>query len=139
LAYIGVTNLPLDLKEIMIMCEVDSTIVTEKCQGQGFNQMLPLHFLVQYRTLTSGVTDKADCFRYLLNLYPAAAGIKDGTDRSPYDWALVKNADLYFIRLLLNADLTIDPERRCDLNYVARKEAMFLAYGALTKSQEPSI
>jgi hypothetical protein len=45
----------------------------------------------------------------------------------------------YFIRLLLNADLTIDPERRRDLNYAARKEAMFLAYGALTNSQEPFI
>jgi hypothetical protein len=82
--------LVLDLKAIAIMCEADATIAAEKCQVPGgfFNQMLPLHFLVQGRTFTSGVAVEADCFRYLSHFYPAAAGIEDGRERSPYDIAV---------------------------------------------------
>lgn len=89
--------------------------------------------------MTSGVTVEADCFRYLLNIYPAAAGIKDDKDTSVYDMAVKNELDVYFIRLLLNADHTIEPEKRRDLNYAARKQAMFLAYRALTISLEASI
>jgi hypothetical protein len=136
-----IAELELDINTIMIMCEADLTIVTEKCQYPRLNQKLPLHLILgkDMFTFTSCVTVEADCFRYLLRLYPAAAGIKDGWDKSPYDKALARDMDVYFIRLLLNADPTIDPQRRRELNFTARKEAMFLAFRAVSSGQEPSI
>jgi ankyrin repeat protein len=127
--YAGARDFEFDLKTIVIMCEVDSTIIAEKCQDpenpRRFNKKLLLHFLVQGRTFTSGVTVEADCFRYLLNLFPAAAGIKDGRGLSPHNIAIANNMNVYFIRL--------------HLKYAAHKEAMLLAYyGALSNNQDPS-
>jgi hypothetical protein len=126
----------LDLKTVTIMCEGDKTIRSEIRQSPE-DSLHSLHLLVQNRTFFSGV--EADYFCYLLNLYPAAAGNKDGIDMSPYDIAIAKNIDVYFIRLLLNADLIIDHERRRDLYYAARKEATFLAYRAISRNKKASI
>jgi hypothetical protein len=78
------------------------------------------------------VSDEADCFRLFLRLYPALAGIKNGRGRRPYDLAVKLNLSVYFIRLLLVADPTIAPKKRRKLNFEARKEAMFLAFRALS-------
>jgi hypothetical protein len=85
------------------------------------------------------VSDEGDCFRLLLRLYPAAAGIKDGRLASPYNLAVRNNLSVYFLRLLLNADPTIDPVARSNLNYVARREGMFLAFSALSTTLEPTV
>jgi hypothetical protein len=85
------------------------------------------------------VSVEADCFRYLLNLYPHAASIKDGENESPYDIAVRLDRGDYFQRLLLNADPTIEPQRRRDLNYAARREAMFLAFRALSSNHDSNI
>jgi hypothetical protein len=85
------------------------------------------------------LSDNGDCFRLLLNLYPASAGIKDGHSQSPYELAVIEKMDVYFIRLLLNADRTIDPIERGNLNYAARKGGMFLAFRALSTNLEPII
>jgi hypothetical protein len=82
---------------------------------------------------------EADYFRYLLNLYPATAGIEDSREESPYDIAVRENIDAYFLRLLLNADPAINPAKRHDLNYAARREAIFLAFRALSSDQQPPI
>jgi hypothetical protein len=131
-----------DLKSIKIMCEKDNTIVKHVCHSQDIDldRKLPLHYHLIYgiSPFFSNVSNRADCFRYLLGLYPAAAGIKDGRNRSPYDYA-VGYLDVYFVRLLLNADHAIEPEGRRHLNYAARREAMFLAFRALSSNYNPSI
>jgi hypothetical protein len=134
----------LDLETILIMCDVDKTIVRQEClSDDGNSGMLPLHFFFNCHYFTSTVDFAGDCCRYLFKLYPEAAGIKDDEDRSPYDLFcmtyLATDTNIYFERLLLNADLTIDPERRRDLNYAARREVMFLAFSALSSDQQPSI
>jgi hypothetical protein len=53
--------------------------------------------------------------------------------------AVSKNLSAYFLRLLLAADPTIDPVRRHDLNFEARRQGMFLAYRALFSDTEPII
>jgi hypothetical protein len=91
------------------------------------------------RSTISEVSDEGDCLRLLLRLYPAAGGIKDDHSSSPYDMAVSKNLSAYFIRILLAADPTIDPVRRHDLNFEARRQGMFLAFRALSSNVEPTI
>jgi hypothetical protein len=101
--------------------------------------MLPLHFLLQYQSPIAEVSDEGDCFRLLLTFYPAAAGVKDDHLRSPYEMAVSNGLSAYFLRLLLAADPTIDPVRRHDLNFAARRQGMLLAYRALPSNVEQSI
>jgi hypothetical protein len=65
--------------------------------------------------------------------------MKDGQSKSPYDLAVVKNLNKSFIRLLLANDPTIDPVKRKNLNFEARREGMFLAFVALSTTLEPTI
>jgi hypothetical protein len=87
----------------------------------------------------SEVSDRGDCFRLFLRLYPAAAGITDDYPESPYNIAVSKMLPVYFIRMLLSADPTIDRGRRHDLNFVARRQGMFLAFRAVSSDIEPII
>jgi hypothetical protein len=131
-------------KSIKILCEADKTLAIQAYERNEYlplNGYLPLHFLLNNTKIafTSDVSIAADCFRYLLlRLHPAAASTKNDGDDSPYTLAVQLGLDDYFIRLLLNADLTIDPERRLTLNYAARKEAMFLIFRAINRNKEPS-
>jgi hypothetical protein len=74
----------------------------------------------------------------LLRLYPGSAGIKDSHSRSPYGMAVSRNMKGYFIRLLLNDDPSIDPMKRRNLNFAARRDGVFLAYRALSTNLKPS-
>jgi hypothetical protein len=98
------------------MCEADKTFVTQICQIPGEDLgNLSLHVLLDYKHLLSNVTVKADYFRYLLNLYSNAASIESGEGLSPYNKAVYLERNgysgiySYFIRLLLNADTTMEP------------------------------
>jgi hypothetical protein len=53
--------------------------------------------------------------------------------------AVSNDLSAYFLRLLLSADPTIDPVRRHDLNFAARRQGMFLAFRALSSNVEPLI
>jgi hypothetical protein len=53
--------------------------------------------------------------------------------------AVTDDLSVYFLRLLLAADPTIDPVRRHDLKFEARRQGMFLAFKALSTNLEPSI
>jgi ankyrin repeat protein len=141
LSYYLHNHIPLDLNTIILMCEKNENIVTQPCQSSdiSYQGMLPLHFLLVHQNFDSTVSIIADCFRYLLHLYPAAATIKNRIDESPYNLAVMLKIDDYYVRLLLNADLTIDSERRLALNYEAQKQAIFLAFRAVTTNKEPSI
>jgi hypothetical protein len=87
----------------------------------------------------SELSDEADCCRFLLRIYPAAAGILDSHLRSPYDIAVLINLPVFVLRMLLSADPTIDPVRRQDLNFEARRQGMFLSFRALSSDVEPTI
>jgi hypothetical protein len=128
---------------VKILCYIDPTIVRDKCTPGNTNNLnsgrLPLHMFLQHWSPRSEVSDRGDCFRLLLRLYPAAAGITDEYPESPYNVAVSKMLPVYFIRMLLSADPTIDPERRHDLNFAARRQGMFLAFRALSSNIEPII
>jgi hypothetical protein len=128
---------------VKILCNVDATVVRDKCTSpitDGYSGKLPLHTLIYTSTENiSEVSVEGDCFRLLLRLYPAAAGIEDGHSRSPYDLAVSRSFSTYLIRLLLAADPTIDPVRRHDLNFAARRQGMFLAFSAFSSNLEPTI
>jgi hypothetical protein len=121
---------------VRILCDMDWTVVRDKCTRSG---MLPLHFLLQCQSPIAEVSVEGDCFRLLLSLYPAAAGIEDDDFIRPYDMAVSNDLSAYFMRLLLAADPTIDPVRRHDLNFAARRQGMFLAFRALSSNKEPII
>jgi hypothetical protein len=128
---------------VRILCDIDATVVKDKCTPSDINSphsgMLPLHHFIGCQSPIAEVSDEGDCFRLLLHLYPAAAGIKNDYSRSPYDMAVSKNLSAYFLRLLLAADPTIDPVRRHDLNFAARRQGMFLAYRAMPSHTKPTI
>jgi hypothetical protein len=126
------------------LCDIDATVVRDRRNPSDITDsessgQLPSHRLINTRPQMSEVSDEGDCFRLLLDLYPAAAGVKDGFSRSPYDVAVSTNLSAYFIRLLLAADPTIDPVRRHDLNFVARRQGMFLAFSASSSNVGPMI
>jgi hypothetical protein len=134
-----------DFECVKILCGADETVVRDKCTPADIDDddsgQYPLHSLLyslHYNYITE-VSDEGDCFRLLLRLYPAAAGIKDDHSSSPYDVAVHKSLSTYFIRMLLSADPTIDPARRHDLNFEARRQGMFLAFRALSSDIEASI
>jgi hypothetical protein len=85
------------------------------------------------------LSEIGDCFRYLLRLYPAAVSIEDGHGDTPYDIAVECQLDPYFLRLLLAVDPSLDPVKRQDLNFEARRQGMFLAYRALSSNEKPII
>jgi ankyrin repeat protein len=127
-----------------LLC-LDGTAVKEMCAPpdttRADNGQLPLHLICQeeWSVLMTEVSEKGDCFRLLLRLYPAAASIKDGQGNTPYDIAVSSNLSTYFLRLLLAVDPSLDPIQRHDLNFAARREGMFLAFMALSSNYEPSI
>jgi ankyrin repeat protein len=105
-----------------------------------FSQELPLHIFIQRcdRFLNDTIaSDLVECLRLLLRIYPGSGGIKDSKSKSSYDLAVERNLNVCFICLLLNDDLTIDPMRRRNLNFAARKEGIFLAFRALSTNLEP--
>jgi hypothetical protein len=135
---------------VIMLLNADPTLARDKCTDirtvRPDSQQLPLHLLIkskcyQFHLNSSSIfnNDNGDCSRLLLNLYPASAGIKDEILKSPYDLAVIEKIGVHFIRLLLNADRTIDPIKRGNLNYAARKEGMFLALRALSTNLEPII
>jgi ankyrin repeat protein len=133
----------LKIECIKAFCSTDESVVRDKCTPTNtdlfYSQQLPLHLFIECQSPMMEVSDEGDCFRLLLRLYPAAAGIKDGRLASPYDLAVQNNLSVYFLRLLLNTDPTIDPVARSNLNYVARREGMFLAFSALSTTLEPTV
>jgi hypothetical protein len=133
----------LNIGAVRVLCVTDATVVKDKCTPtdttSSLSQQLPLHLLIEYNSPILEVSNEGDCFRLFLQLYPASAGVKDGRSRIPYDLAVSTGLSVYFIRLLLNADPSIDPVRRRNLNYAARREGLFLAFRALCSSVEPTI
>ena len=103
---------------------------------------LPLHFFIfiQSRFLDAdlqGKSEAADMFRWLLRLYPEAAGIKGGpSKKTPYRTAVLRKLPDYYRRLLLRAAPTLDPAELHRLNYEPRRMAMFLSFRAVTATVE---
>jgi ankyrin repeat protein len=122
----------LNFKSIKTLCDIDATVVRGKITPNDITEInsgkLPLHSLIECRSLMTRVSDEGDFFRLLLRFHPATAGIKDDHSRIPYDIAVANNLSTYFLRLLLSADPTIDPVQRHNLNFQVRRQGMFLAF-----------
>jgi ankyrin repeat protein len=133
----------LNMEVVKILCNTDESVVRDKCAPTATTLsrflQLPLHLLIACKPPRKEVSDEGDCFRLFLKLYPASAGVKDGHSKTPYDLAVSKGLSVYFIRLLLNDNPFIDPVKRHDLNYAARREGLFLAFRALSTTVEPTI
>jgi hypothetical protein len=108
------------------------------------NGYLPLHRFIAFQSVyrelkTNLVSEQADMFRWLLRLYPEAAGIEGGVGvdkKTPYQLAVDRDRGLpkYYLRLLLRAAPTLNPAELHRLNYAERRMAMFLAFKAMSSS-----
>jgi ankyrin repeat protein len=132
-----------NFEAVNILCNIDVSVLECQCTpsdiSDHFFQALPLHFLTEFAPPRLEVSNEGDYFRLFLSLYPASAGIKDGHLISPYDLAVSLNLSAYFLRLLLAADPAIDPLKRRDMNFAARRDGMFLAFRALSSNRTPII
>jgi hypothetical protein len=133
----------LNIEAVKVLCNTDKLVVRDKCTPTATistrSLQLPLHILIRFKPPRTEVSDEGDCFRLFLQLYPASAGVKNGHLETPYDLAVSEGLSVYFIRLLLNADPTIDPVQRRNLNYAARREGLFLAFRALSTTAKATI
>jgi hypothetical protein len=133
----------LKIESIEVLCNADESVLKDFCAPSDITSLrsyqLPLHLLIEHKTPSLEVSDEGDCFRLFLRMYPASAGIIDSHFNTPYDLAVSKNLSVYFVRLLLNADPTINPVVKRNLNYAARREGMFLAFMALSTNRHPII
>mmetsp|Transcript_8484 Transcript_8484/g.8429 ORF Transcript_8484/g.8429 Transcript_8484/m.8429 type:complete len:160 (-) Transcript_8484:105-584(-) len=123
-----------------LLCDIDETVVRAKCTPSDTtldcSGQLPLLVFLSINDQISDMSDEAECVRLLLRLYPEGAGIKDDNSVSAYDMAI---SSKQLQRWMLSADPTIDPVRRRNLNFEARREGMFLAFRALSSHVEPTI
>jgi hypothetical protein len=113
----------------------------------AWNGCLPLHRFIEnnswsLRSASNFQLEDADMFRWLLRLYPEAAGIEGGfgarCEKTPYQRAVVWQLPDYYLRLLLRAAPTLNPAELHRLNYAERRMAMFLAFKATTaRLQKP--
>jgi hypothetical protein len=100
------------------------------------NGRLPLYVFIgklsRYNSIAT-TSAAADMFRWLLRLYPEAAGIEGGVGadkKTPYQLAVDSKLPDYYLRLLLRAAPTLNPAELHRLNYAERRMAMFLAFKA---------
>ena len=115
-----------NVSTISTFCNIDPEIMKKPT---FVNKSLPLHLLI--KTFESQpVSPSADIFRFFLSSYPAAANIKDIDEKTPYDIAVSRNLDDYFLRLLLRADQSINPQELYRLNYQERRMSLFISSGA---------
>jgi hypothetical protein len=146
-----------DFKSITCICNVDESVLKDICipnfdidssmDNMDRYEQLPLHLLtarMRGNPPISELSDEGDCFRLFLRMYPASAGFKNRHNCSPYNLAnswiyRSEKLSVYFRRLLLAADPTIDPMERRNLNYAARRDGMFLAFKALSVNGDPTI
>ena len=120
-------NLSLHLVKILIGSDPQ---VVKIPTGHQHSKQLPIHLLIFYsHDPFKTVSIKADIFRLFLKLFPAAANIKDATGLTPYDIAAIFRFDSYFLRLLLRAEMSMNPQELYRLNYQARRMALFISSG----------
>ena len=110
------------------------------------NGWLPLHYFIDsfFDVLNSSLFSEAtDCVHLMLQWYPEAVSIEAGTGveyrKSPYQLAVDKNLDTYYLRLLLRAAPHVNPAELHRLNYAERRMAMFLAFRAVFEASKPLI
>jgi hypothetical protein len=124
-------------KEVVMCKGVDNNYGFSGDADENSNLDSPLHVLVKFMNSPelSPVSERADIFRLLINLYPGAISIRNYFDKYPYNYAVEKKLDPYFIRILLR-DETINSALLYQLNYVERRLAMFLAFVAVSKDSK---
>ena len=139
---------------LKILCEIDGgqelvrtpIILPTTTDGQNSaNGWLPLHIFISSGVLKkpiccSPLSAEADFFRLLLRWYPEAAGVQSGSGAStktPYQLAVRRGLDPYYLRLLLRAAPTLKPAELHRLNYKERRMAMFMAFRAITAEPTP--
>ena len=135
---------------VRLLCEIGggSSLVTIPTvsinAGDSCNGWLPLHYYINhfFGVLNSSLFSEAtDLFHLMLQWYPEAAGIVAGTGveyrKSPYQLAVDKNLDTYYVRLLLRAAPDHNSTELHRLNYAERRMAMFLAFRAVSEASKP--
>jgi hypothetical protein len=116
----------------------------EMCDGTHLleGNLTLLEFATYHEETSNNCTSRkeaADTFRWVLDLYPAAAGIEGGLGadkKTPYQLAVDGKLPDYYLRLLLRAAPTLNPAELRRLNYAERRMAMFLAFRAMSSTMQ---
>lgn len=110
------------------MCQLDKEVIREKVLCSDINSSvhmcLPLHLILMGGIYYDPPSERLDCLRLSIRLYPEAAGINDGTGRTSYDHAILNEVSPYIQRLLLCADPNINPTELHRFNFEPRRMAV---------------
>ena len=132
-----------NLDMMQIMCTSDPLVARDVSN----DSRTPLHLLVQRGKFTDPLHKDGACLRYLLNIYPEAAGLGMGQGEAqaqgatPYTLAVERGAEVHphYLRLLLNAAPDQNPAEMRRVNYAERRVGMFLFYSAVFSGADPTI
>ena len=103
--------------------------------SQFLSLCLPLHMLLSSWNMDlPHFPELIACFRLFMRLCPEAAGVRNGNGQRSLDIALENGMDTHNIRILLAKAHALDRPLRRQLNWDARRMAMFLAYNSAAPS-----
>ena len=129
--YLRYKNTLICAKMVSIICDNCPDVVKLPTGTAG--SQLPLHLFIttMRQKIFEPVSPEADVFRLLLRLYPAAANMKrkNGNGLNSYYEAGLCGMNTYFLRLLLRADMSINPQHLFHYNYQERRMALFISSG----------
>mmetsp|Transcript_29529 Transcript_29529/g.80780 ORF Transcript_29529/g.80780 Transcript_29529/m.80780 type:complete len:545 (+) Transcript_29529:94-1728(+) len=119
----------------MLLHETDPELIRATDDGGR----LPLHVFAQVHHDTALEDEKGEMelLRFLLNTYPKAVSATDNAGYTPF--SLSNHENPIVKRMFLLTDPSLMPDQYRELNYLARRMGLFLAFAAINADGIPNI
>jgi len=136
-------QLPLHIAALKTICSIFQPLILaypKAIISPDIYGHLPIHLLLMNRTaINCNLEDSMEFLRHMIHHYPQCVGIYDTYGHTAYSLAVNYHYPDIVKRLLLRAMPWLGPQVLSDLNYNARRLAMFLGYCSITEEGQQSI
>jgi len=136
-------QLPLHIAALKSICSIFQPLILaypKAIISPDIYGHLPIHLLLMNRTaIICNLEDSMEFLRHMIHHYPQCVGIYDTYGHTAYSLAVNYHYPDIVKRLLLRAMPWLGPQVLSDLNYNARRLAMFLGYCSITEEGQQSI
>jgi hypothetical protein len=131
-------NCPLDITRL-VYDAYPQAVSTSTTIEDGYGGELPINVLMREEDFESENDLSLNTLRFLIDKYPESVGIPNVYGDTAYSISADKPD--FVKRLILRAKPDLNPQEHADLNYAARRMALFLGFIANTGAMtgEPSI